>query len=75
MHAAVAIAAPPAAAATNATSVTAVPAAAPPVTTVIAVATIIFATTHDRGPWELHISGIFSSLRVLVAVYLLCGYL
>lgn len=27
---------------------------------------VITATTNDRRPWELPISGIFSSLRVLV---------
>lgn len=61
------------AAATKATTVTVIPAAAPAAT--IAVTTIITATSDGRTSWELHISGFFTSLRVLVTVHLHCGYL
>lgn len=65
------IAAPAASAVANATTVT-VPAAAP---AVIAVTTIITAIPDYWRSWVLHISGILSSLRVLVTVYLHYGYL
>lgn len=63
------IAAPAASAVANATTVT-VPAAAPAV-----IATIITAIPDYWRSWVLHISGILSSLRVLVTVCLYCGYL
>ena len=56
----------PAAAVTTATTVKVFPVTAPAAPAISAVNTVITATADDRRPWKPPVSGIFSSLRVLV---------